>query len=449
MLATVDRDGHRKWVYADIVFGFWRKWRALFSLGLIAFYLAIPWLSIGGNPFLRIDIPARQFTILGQVFWPQDIPYFLCFVLIGIVATLLMVSVLGRVFCGWLCPHNVILEHLYRPIEVLFEGRALRRRRRDAGETNDAVLPRKIAKYLVFILISGALANTATAVFIGTDGYLGGIIVDPIAHPSAAVFFVLFFAAIMFNFAWFREQTCTIVCPYGRIQAAMLDPDTLVVAYDENRGEPRGKATDPEAGDCVDCKRCIQVCPTGIDIRNGVQLECIHCTACIDACNDVMTKVHKPINLIGYTTENALAGKGRRLFRPRAALYAVVLTVLLSVTVALISGRTPLQITPLRTTTPESLVTLPDGREVVRKVVNLALVNKTPNDQTISFTTKDERATLFTRLNPLPLSGSEREQIVLILDYNRSDLADQVTTTEVLISSADYAEPLNVKVHAP
>jgi len=388
VLATVDRQGRRKWVYVDIPKGFWRRLKRYSAIFLIGIYLVTPFISIGGEPLLRIDIPDRRYVFFGYTFWPQDMFYGLLFFLIFLFSTILAVSLVGRVFCGWLCPHNVFLEMVFRPIEVWLEGRAARRRHNDKIKPGGAWRGRKILKYVLYVLICGALANTATAIFVDKSAFLYGFLINPIDHPAAAMFFAFFFGACLFNFLWFREQTCTIVCPYGRLQAALLDPHSLTVAYDPNRGEPRGKLHQGETfdgrGDCIDCYRCVSVCPTGIDIRNGIQLECINCTACIDACDDVMDRVGRPKGLIRFSSENELAGQPRKVLRGRNLVYGLVLTVLCTVLIVLLLNRQPIEINLLRETIPAQEIAATDDEPAkVIKVVNFAIVNKTAEPQTV------------------------------------------------------------------
>lgn len=373
VLASVDKDGRRRWVEARILWGRWRRWRAALAVPLVAFYCAVPFLSVGGQPMLRLDLDARRFHVAGMVFWPQDLSYFVVLVLLGIVATLLTVAVLGRVFCGWFCPHNVFLEMVFRPIEQAIRGVPGSPRRRAWWA--------RIAAWAAFALVAGGLANAGTAIFIGPEAFRHGLLLDVAAHPYATGFWAVLFALIVFNFAWFREQTCTIVCPYGRFQAALLDPHTLVVAYDRGRGEPRGHvrkdAPDPSLGDCVDCGLCVRVCPTAIDIRNGNQLECIHCAACIDACDGIMDRLGRPRGLVRYASEVQLAGGRRVVARPRTALYAAVLVVLTALLAWRLAARTDVLVAPLRQTAVPVAERDPDGRDCVRAVLPLSLVNRT------------------------------------------------------------------------
>ncbi|HAT09840.1 MAG TPA: cytochrome c oxidase accessory protein CcoG, partial [Planctomycetes bacterium] len=232
VLASVDKEGRRRWVEARIVWGRWRRWRSALAIPLIAFYCAIPFVMIGGKPAFQLDIATRKFYLAGVVFWPQDLTYFVILALLGIVGTLLTVALLGRVFCGWFCPHNVFLEMVFRPVEHLILG----------GPGNPGKTPawRAALMWFVFVLIAGGLANAGTAIFIGADAFHAYVLLDWAAHPYATGFWGILFVCILFNFGWFRDQTCTIVCPYGRFQTAMLDSHTLTVAYDAKRGEPRG-----------------------------------------------------------------------------------------------------------------------------------------------------------------------------------------------------------------
>jgi cytochrome c oxidase accessory protein FixG len=436
-LASLDRHGNRKWLYVALAWGRWRRARIALSTLLITFYLAIPFLSVDGRPFLRLDLGAKRAIIAGHTFVPQDLSYLVPLVLIAVVGTLLTVSLVGRFFCGWLCPHSVFLEMVFRPIERLVEGPAHRAARRDQDGAGADYAVRKLFKYGLFVLIAGVLANTMTAVFIGTEGFRYGLIADPVTHPSALVFFSVFFAVILFNFSWFREQTCTILCPYGRFQSVMLDPHSRIVAYDPKRGEPRGKPSDAANGACVDCRQCIAVCPTGIDIRNGSQLECLHCTACMDACDTVMDKLARPRGLIAYRSERELAGQPSRLIRPRTLLYGVVLTALIVFAVYRISGRGDLLITLLRS--PALPVTVHDnhGDEQVRQLVPLSIINRTDTQRTVRLALPTDLAATISLPQPeIALAPYARVQVTPVIDvpkrlFTQGRLATTLTFTGV------------------
>jgi cytochrome c oxidase accessory protein FixG len=457
VLASVDRDGRRKWIYAAIIPGWWRKRRNVVSTLLIVFYLALPFLRVNGEPLLRFDLVNKYYVVFGYTFWPQDFFFLLLAVLAGVITTLLLVSLLGRVFCGWICPHNVFLEGVFRRIETWCEGPAHKRRIQDQRRPWPLPLVgRKILKWIAYLLMVGAMANTATALFIGPEDFIGGIIVDPIRHPTGATFFTVFFALNLFNFAWFREQTCTIVCPYGRWQAALLDPDTVGVTYDYTRGEPRGKKGSTTA-DCVDCFQCVNVCPTGIDIRDGNQLECIQCTACIDACDSVMTKLDRPKGLIRFTSENALKGAPLRIVRPRGAIYAAALTVIIAIGLVRLSTRTDVMVTRLRDTAAPTLSTDESGNQTVTRLVHIALLNRARTERRVhAQLPPDLGATIFSQFEEVVLQPNERREIALIVNIPRDRLPPaeghkrlRIETTLTLTDNNQEVNSLPLTLEAP
>jgi len=456
VMASVDRDGRRKWIYAAIVPGVWRRRRTIVSNLLIVFYLALPFLTIGGEPVLRFDLTQKCYVILGFTFWPQDFFFLLLGVLAFFMFTLLLVSLLGRVFCGWLCPHNVFLEGVFRRLETWWEGPAHKRRLADAKHPWPlGLVGRKLGKWMCYLLAVGAMANTATALFIGPDDFIGGIIVDPFKHPSAAVFFAVFFAVNLFNFAWFREQTCTIVCPYGRWQAAMLDADTIGVTYDFVRGEPRGKKG-TVTGDCVDCFQCVQVCPTGIDIRDGNQLECIHCTACIDACDAVMIKIDRPLGLIRYTSENAVQGKPLRLLRPRGAIYAAALSVIIVIAAVRLGARTDILTTRLRDSAAPTVELTTNGDAMVRQQIHVALLNRSRQQREVTISLPDSLdAEVFLQHPRLTLAPNERQEQTAIVRILKSRFAvgqhgrRQLSTEIVVADDRGETTRLPLQLEAP
>ena len=449
VLYSVDRKGHRKWLYVDIVRGAWRKRRQLLAIFLIGFYLALPFLTINDLPVLRIDIPNRHYIIMGHIFWPQDFVYALLFVLLAVIGTLLMVALCGRVFCGWLCPHNVFLEMVFRPIERLFEGPAHRHRLNDKKEHVEGRFFKKLAKNIIFLIIAGVLANTATALFVGTEDFIAGIIIDPIKHPYAAMFFIVFFFINAFNFMWFREQTCTLVCPYGRLQTAMLDRETLVVSYDAQRGEPRGKKGVAE-GDCIDCERCIQVCPTGIDIRNGNQLECIHCAACIDSCNEVMDRLGRAPDLIKYASEASLAGDRLRVLRPRTVLYAIVFVILSCVTVFILMNRSILNIVQLRQKSAPQMTEV-DGQRYMQSMVGISFVNKSMAEQTVQIRMRDDiGAEIIAQFNPIVLEPNTYiEQTLYIRVPFSAFSGNKLTSALEFVHNGDVHSSFDYAIRRP
>ena len=321
---SIQSDGHRKRIVPADVHGRFDSARKVVFVFLIALWIALPWIRIGGAPAVFLDDDARRFFLFGATFNAQD-TWLLFFLLSGVGFGLVYVTaLLGRAWCGWACPQTVFLEGVYRRIERLIEGPREKHLRRDAGALTFGRALRKIVKHAAFVLASVAIAHIVLAYFVSLPRAFAMVRGSPGAHPEAFVWVLAISGLFYGNFAWFREQFCVLLCPYGRLQSVLLDEDSLVVGYDAKRGEPRGKKGKVE-GACVDCNRCVAVCPTGIDIRDGLQLDCNACSACIDACDDVMIKVGRVPGLIRYDSPAGLAGGARRVFRPRLVLYTVLL----------------------------------------------------------------------------------------------------------------------------
>jgi cytochrome c oxidase accessory protein FixG len=385
--SSLRSDGKRNFVYpADVSGRFATARRAAFFV-LIAVYAALPWLRIGGHPAVFLDIDARAFHLFGAVFNSQDI-WMLVFLVTGVMFALVyLTAVAGRVWCGWACPQTVFLDGVYRKIERLIEGARSERMKRDqAGWTLEKVA-RKGLKQAAFVILSLLLAHVFLAYFVSIPRLFSAMQRAPAAHPEAFAIVMSLSAVLYVNFAWFREQFCVVLCPYGRLQSVLFDSDSLVVGYDAARGEPRGKGKQREGkGDCVDCDRCVVVCPTGIDIRNGLQMDCIACTACIDACDDVMTKVGRPRGLVRYDSQNGLTGRAKRLLRPRLYVYTALGALGLGVATFALSGRSDFEANMLRAVgAPYTL----DG-DVVRNSLRIHLVNK--RSATTTFTLVPEPA---------------------------------------------------------
>lgn len=334
VLSTLHADGRRRWIYPVPERGRWWKRRWVVAWGLIALFFALPILHIAGKPAVFLDLAHREFTFFGLTLYATDTFLLTLFLLSVFVFIILFTSIAGRVWCGWACPQTVYLEYIYRPIERLIEGKESARRRRNEGPATFDRTRRKIIKFAIYLVISILLAHTFVAYFVSWDNLIHWLTSAPGKHWGYFIMMALTTGLIMFDFGYFREQMCTIACPYARIQSVLLDRDSLIVSYDQTRGEPRGKRN-PKAelsglGDCIDCGACVRTCPTGIDIRQGLQMECITCTQCIDACDRIMTEVGKPIGLIRYTSEQALDGKKTSILRPRSILYTAIFAVLVS-----------------------------------------------------------------------------------------------------------------------
>ena len=320
-VTTINEDGSHHVLHPADVKGRFTAWRRIVGVLLIAVYVLLPWIPINGNPAVFLDITHRRFHLFGLMFLTQDL-WLLVFVISGTGFLLFYVaSLLGRIWCGWGCPYTVFLDHVFRRIERLVEGDATARKNRMAAPPTPGGLVRTFVKHGLYIVCAAAIAHLFLSYFISLHTLYGYMQESPGEHIAVFAGVAALTGVLYFCFAWFREQFCIVMCPYGRLQSALTDDDTMTIGYDKQRGEPRGKATDPAAGHCIDCRRCVQVCPTGIDIRNGLQLECIGCAACIDACDDIMLKLHRPPGLVRYDSLNGLAGKKRRIIRPRIILY--------------------------------------------------------------------------------------------------------------------------------
>lgn len=345
-LSTVDSEGRRLWVYPADVSGKYRTRRNWISGMLLVLFLTLPWLRVDGHQALLLDIWNGRFSVFGIRFWSHDAPMLL-FVFGGAAVLLAFVtSVWGRVWCGWACPQTVFVDSVFRKIERQIEGDGVMRRRLDAAPLSADKFLKKTMKWFCFLLISIILSHSFLAYFIGTDALAQMIAHSPSRNLGSFLSMAGITAAVLFDFGWLREQFCTLLCPYGRFQSVLMDEKSFAITYDKTRGEPRRGEVSPgkAMGDCISCQRCVQVCPTGIDIRDGLQLECVACTACADACDAVMTKIGKPTGLIGYSSG---WGKGKGSYSKAAGYFAVMVIVVAALTWTIIH-RAPLEITLIR-----------------------------------------------------------------------------------------------------
>lgn len=350
-LGTLDPKGKRIFPHPMAVRGFFRKYRTYVYWALIVFFMVLPWIKIGGHQAVLIDIPNRQFAFFGLTFWAHDIPLIFFLLAGGALTLALVTAVWGRVWCGWACPQTVFIDAIYRKVETWIEGNHTKRMKLDQAPWSKEKIFKKSLKWLAYFIISAHIAHSFAAYFVGAEELLKMSLMAPTENWTT--FLIVFFitALLMFDFGWFREQFCVIMCPYGRIQSVLMDDDSLAVVYDPNRGEPR-KGYVPEGetqGDCINCFKCVAVCPTGIDIRRGIQMECIACTACIDACDEVMEKIKKPKGLIRYDSEGALSGKPKKVWKPRTFIYLTLVLLSFVGLFYFISQRTDVHLQVLRT----------------------------------------------------------------------------------------------------
>lgn len=352
-IATVTKEGRRKWIFPKKPSGIFHNFRIIVSIILLVFLIVAPFVKVNNQPLLLFDFFNRRFILFGALFGPQDFFIFALILVAFIVFIILFTVIFGRIFCGWICPQTIFMEMVFRKIEYLIEGDARDQIKLKLSNWNANKLFKKTLKHFIFITISILISNIFLSYLIGIDKLLQ-IIKAPLAEYLEGLIAILVLSGVFyFVFAYFREQACTIVCPYGRLQGVLLDQDSIVIAYDYKRGEPRSKLRKNESnnstGDCVDCYLCVDVCPTGIDIRNGIQLECVNCAACIDACDSVMDKIQKPRGLIRYASLSNIEHKAKFKFTPRMTLYTAVLFALISIIVLLLINRSDFAITVLRT----------------------------------------------------------------------------------------------------
>jgi cytochrome c oxidase accessory protein FixG len=378
-LATAEKDGKRKWVYAQKPKGKLTTIRIWLSYLYFAVFFGLPFVYIDGRPFFLLNVTEAKFILFGKVFWPQDF-----FVLgLGMIAfiffIILFTSAFGRLFCGWACPQTNFLEMMFRRVEYCIEGDAQRQKMLNKGPWTTEKLLKKTAKHVTFYSLAFVISNTFLAYIIGIK-QLEKIITEPLGQHLAGLSSIMIFSGVFYGvFAFFREQVCTAICPYGRLQSVLLDKNSMVVAYDYKRGEPRGVENkyaelNLDLGDCIDCFACVKVCPTGIDIRNGVQMECVGCTACIDACNNIMDKIGKPRGLIRYASENSIKHGQPLKYTSRMKWYTAACGFVVLVLSAILFTRKDIDATIMRT---PGILYQERGKDSVSNLYNIKLANKT------------------------------------------------------------------------
>ena len=385
-VTTINPDGSHYFLYPADARGRFTSWRKVSAYVLIAIYLLVPWIPVNGHPAVFLDIAGRRFHFFGYTLAAQD-TWLLFFGVSGLGFGLFFLTALfGRLWCGWACPQTVFLDHVYRRIERWLEGDAPARRALKLAPMTAGKFARRVVKHGLYIIASLVITHLFLAYFVSLPELWSFMRAAPGEHWAAFLFVFIAAGVLYFNFAWFREQLCIVICPYGRLQSALTDDHSMVIGYDAMRGEPRGKLHCDQAGcnllgyktpevklgDCVDCNRCVQVCPTGIDIRHGLQMECIGCAACIDACDEVMAKVHRPVGLIRYDSFAGFAGGATRWLRPRTILYGVLLLVGATVAAFAFSTVKPANFLVYRTGGAAYFV----GADEVRNQFMVRLVNK-------------------------------------------------------------------------
>lgn len=451
-IATIDKEGKRSWIFAKIPKGKLYNRRKLLSYFLLLFLLSAPFIKINGNQFLLFNVLERRFNIFSFPFWPQDFHIFVTIMIIGVVSLALFTVAFGRIFCGWFCPQTIFMEMVFRRIEFWIEGDRGAQIRLSKQAWDAEKIRKRVTKWVTFYVISFIIANVFLAYLVGSDELFKLITEGPFQNKGTLIALIIFTYVFYFIYMSFREQVCIIACPYGRMQGVLLDNKSINVAYDYVRGEKetgRAKFNKQEdravsgKGDCIDCKQCIHVCPTGIDIRNGTQLECVNCTACIDECDSIMDSVGLPKGLIRYASEDEIAKKSKFVFTTRMKGYASVLLILTGVFIGMLFLRNDVEATILRL--PGQL--FQHKGENISNIYTYKVVNKTEKDfDNVYFKLIDPKGTIklvgnphfkvkrqaltegtmFIEINPAFLKGDKT--ILKIEVYNGTDLIDTEST---------------------
>ncbi|HFA48044.1 MAG TPA: 4Fe-4S binding protein [Bacteroidetes bacterium] len=478
-IATVDAEGKRIWIYPKKPKGRFYKYRTYVSWVLLIVLFGLPFIKVNGEPFFMLNIIDRVFIIFGVHFSPQDFYLFVFAMLTFLVFIILFTVIYGRLFCGWVCPQTIFMEMVFRKIEYWIEGDAGAQRRLDkAPWTRDKII-KKTGKQLIFILISILIAHTFLSYIVGLDRVTEIVTSPPSENLGGFFSMIAFTGAFYFVFSRLREQVCTTICPYGRLQGVLTDNNTILVSYDFIRGEPRGRIAKkrkkpapktapskqsnvtlekmmglPETnakaiientpivdetplktlGDCIDCKLCVKVCPTGIDIRDGVQLECVNCTACMDACDEVMEKVGREKGLIRYDSLNGIEAGTKKIFTPRVKAYTVVLAILLAANVFFLTSRTDVEAVILRT--PGMLYQEVDENHV-SNLYNYEVFNKTPEDMPIRFELKDGGGRIKLVGDAPTVKGNDMGKGAFFIEMEKEKLQSRKNKIKIQVFSDD------------
>jgi cytochrome c oxidase accessory protein FixG len=437
-IATINEAGKRNWIFPKKPRGKLYKARTIVSLVYLVLFFSLPFIKINGDPLFLFDILHRKFIFFNVVFWPQDVMIFGIGMLTFIVFVVLFTVVFGRVFCGWACPQTIFMEMVFRKIEYWIEGDAASQRKLSEQQWNAEKIKKRSIKLGIFFLLSVLIANTFLSYVIGADEVLK-IASEPISQHLGGFISLIVFSLVFFGvFAWFREQACLIVCPYGRLQGVMLDQNSIVVAYDYMRGEPRGKIRREEAksnpGDCVDCALCVKVCPTGIDIRNGTQLECVSCTACIDACDEVMEKTHRPTGLIRYASENGIKNKVPLKITGRIKAYSFVLILLIGVLVTTLVTRSDIDATVLRAG-GQLFQEQPENR--ISNLYTVRVLNKTRYEMPVTFKIESGDGEIRMVGKPLTVGKESKSETEFFIMRDRTKISARKTKLKIGVYSGD------------
>lgn len=426
-VGTIDKQGKRKYIFPKKPKGALYNKRTIASIVYLIIFFSLPLIKVNGEPLIMMNILKRKFIIFGQIFGPQDFFIFALGMITFIVFIILFTVIFGRVFCGWACPQTIFMEMVFRKIEYWIDGDFNKQQQLKAMPWNSFKIRKRVLKIIVFYLISFLIANYFMAYLISMDEVIRYVHEGIAAHSGTFLALIVFTSIFFFVYYWFREQVCIVVCPYGRLQGVLLDKNSIVVAYDYLRGEPRGKKStgNTAVGDCIDCKACVRVCPTGIDIRNGTQLECINCTACIDACDEIMDNLGRPKKLIKYASENNIVKKEKLKITGRVKAYSIVLLLIVSALVALLATRDDVDVTILRT---QGMVyqNMPGG--YIANLYSARMFNKTQKDISINLSIPPQDGSIEIIGAP-PVVGKENYAVVVFLVKKKASLIKKRNST--------------------
>jgi len=427
-IGTITDSGKRNFIYPKKPKGHYYNYRTFVSWVLLVFFIGAPFIKVKGNQFLLFDVIDRKFNIFGFPFWPQDFHLLVISILVSIVFIILFTVIFGRIFCGWMCPQTIFMEMVFRKIDYLIDGDRSKQIKLAKQAWDVEKISKRALKWSIYFILSFFIANVFLSYLIGSDAVIKYVFEGPSNHLGTLTNLLAFTAVFYFVFAWFREQVCIIVCPYGRLQGVLLDNKSINVAYDFVRGEgEKGRKSlrnnenreELGNGDCIDCKQCVQVCPTGIDIRNGTQLECINCTACIDACDEMMDKVGFDRGLIRYASEDEIEKKEKFKFNARLIAYSAVLTILFGILVTMLFLRTDIEATVLRL--PGQ--TFQTTENTVKNVYTITLINKTTEDiDNVEIKLLSHKGNVILVGGDLSIKKQGLKDGTLFIEINKSDL---------------------------